>query len=151
MCPRSGLECEYGLGDVQGCDTVATCESTGWQIQGPTLTDCGTHPASCPATYATVPTGTSCTPNGLVCNYLEGRCECASGGGVLRLVDGSIYSTWYCQDPGTTGCPQRRPPLGSACTTPNLECDYGSCYIEGGTSEECSGGVWVETFTPCPE
>jgi hypothetical protein len=94
--------------------------------------------------------GASCTPNQLVCNYLEGRCECSAGGGVLRLVDGSIVSNWYCQTPTTAGCPARRPALGSACTTPSLSCDYGSCYIEGGTSETCTGGIWVESFVGCP-
>jgi hypothetical protein len=149
MCSQAGLACEYGDGDVQGCDTVATCGASGWTVQGPSLTDCGTHPAACPATFDAVPKGTTCTPSGLVCNYLEGRCQCASSGPVLRLIDGSVVSEWYCQDPGTS-CPQRRPPLGSSCSVPNLSCDYGSCYIEGGTSETCTGGVWVESFTACP-
>ncbi len=149
-CTHTGLACEYGDGDVQACDTVATCAAAGWQLQGPTLADCGTHPAACPTTFATVPAGSSCTPNGLVCNYLEGRCECTTGGGVLRVIDGSVVSTWFCQNPTTLGCPQRRPALGSTCTTENLSCDYGACYIEGGTDEMCKDGVWIEVFAACP-
>jgi hypothetical protein len=97
-----------------------------------------------------VPKGSTCTPYGLVCNYLEGRCECASGPGVIRLIDGSVVASWYCQGPSATGCPQRRPMLGSTCTTPSLTCNYGSCYIEGGTTEACTNGVWVSALTACP-
>ncbi len=128
---------------------MATCGSTGWSLQGPTLTDCGSKPASCPATYGAVPTGTTCTPNGLVCDYLEGRCECAAAGPVLHLVDGAVVAQWYCQAAGAS-CPQRRPRLGSACTTPGLTCNYGSCYIEGGTSEACTNGIWVAALAACP-
>lgn len=149
-CSSHGVECEYGGSGVQGCDTIATCSSNGvWGVQGPTLSDCGTHAAGCPATYAAVPQGTSCSANGLVCDYPQGRCECASGGGPIRLVDGSVAIDWFCQNPGT-GCPPRRPALGSACTMANQSCDYGSCTVEGGTAVSCSNGVWQMAFVGCP-
>ncbi len=109
----------------------------------------GTLPPGCPASYSQVPRGTTCVSNGLVCDYLLGRCSCNPGGGVVRVVDGAVVASWYCQAPAT-GCPQRRPPLGSVCSSPGLICDYGACYVPGGTTETCTNGVWVESLTACP-
>ena len=152
-CNPKGLTCEYGgPDDVQGCDTLATCQQGGtWAIQPPTVTNCGTVSPACPATYASVPQGSSCSSYGAVCDYDQGRCECTSGGGPVCITpDGSTCMFWFCQSPKTPGCPERRPALGSACSMPNLTCDYGACSVQGGSAEACTNGVWVETFIPCP-
>jgi hypothetical protein len=150
-CNNDGLTCEYGGSAVQGCDTVAACNAQlrVWKIQSPTLVDCGSSSPTCPLAYASVPQGAACTNNGAVCDYDQGRCECASGGGPIRLIDGSPGTFWFCQDPRTTGCPSRRPALGSTCAG-NLTCDYGTCSVEGGTAEGCISGTWVPAFVGCP-
>jgi hypothetical protein len=69
----------------------------------------------------------------------------------VRLVDGGVTPFWYCQSPGTGGCPQPRPRLGSPCTSSGYSCDYGGgCTIQGGTAQVCTNGVWTETFEACP-
>jgi hypothetical protein len=65
-------------------------------------------------------------------------------------VDASAVARWVCQDPQAPGCPVSRAPLGSACSQQGLFCDYGSCSIPGGTSEQCQGGIWKSALTACP-
>jgi hypothetical protein len=149
-CSPQGLECEYGSNPVQGCDEVSTCEGT-WATQVPTDSKCavGVGPG-CPLTFEAVPQGSSCSDNGLVCNYPRGRCACASSlGGPIMFVDGAVPAHWACQDPATAGCPTPRAPLGSACTQNGLSCDYGSCSVPGGTTQECEDNRWTALLTPC--
>jgi hypothetical protein len=155
-CPSAGLECEYGSNPVLGCDVVATCEQsqnvpTGWALSGPTTSGCSSVLApGCPLTFDLVPQGSSCSSNGLTCDYPKGRCACTEGSGPVRvLVDGAIPTSWFCQVPAS-GCPVVRPRLGSACSPGQGSCDYGSCDIPGGTAEACDNGVWVEALEGCP-
>lgn len=150
-CSQAGLECEYGANPVQSCNFVATCTQSLWQIQSPSSsTNCSTSPGpSCPSSFSSVPQGSHCgSLYGLICNYPQGRCECTVSGGLVPL-DASAVATWQCQNPGG-GCPIPRAPLGSACTQPNLNCDYGACYIQGGSAETCTNGVWKQSFVACP-
>jgi hypothetical protein len=106
----------------------------------------------CPATFASVPQGSTCPTNGLLCDYPQGRCACTvplSGPPVIT-IDGSVPIYWACQNPGQTGCPLPRALLGTACTQSGLFCNYGGCTVPGGSSEQCTGGVWKPVLTPCP-
>ena len=68
----------------------------------------------------------------------------------MRIGDGSLDATWYCQEPADSRCPMPRPRLGSACSDA-VECDYGTCgAITGGNAEACKGGVWVDDPVACP-
>jgi hypothetical protein len=43
-------------------------------------------------------------------------------------------------------------PLGTACATPGLSCDYGyTPAVCGGRTVQCTGGVWVETLHSDPQ
>jgi hypothetical protein len=150
-CSPQGLECEYGSNPVQGCDAVSTCEGT-WQTTAPGDSNCSTTlGGGCPLTFDGVSQGSTCADRGLICNYPRGRCACTESlGGPVMLVDASTPGHWYCQDPGTTGCPMPRPPLGSACTDDGVSCDYGTCNVPGGSAEQCEDGIWKPEAVPCP-
>ncbi len=153
-CTRSGLECEYGTSPVTACNTVATCAGSTWTITPPNSSGgaCrGSLDSQCPATYALVPKGSHCSDPNLVCDYPRGRCACeAPTGGIVVLADASLMTTtWMCQT-GTTGCPDTRPALGTACSPEGTSCDYGACTIPDGTAEECTGGVWQSGAIACP-
>ena len=137
-----GLECEYGSNPSTACNEIATCDSTGWSFSGasgPSTCPGGT----CPATYADVPQNKTCTPLGLDCAYAQGQCNCAR----TALVSVGDTPVWQCSTPAT-GCPEPRPRLGSACSQPSLECDYGACT--GGIAEQCLDGIWQRAETACP-
>jgi hypothetical protein len=152
-CSRAGLTCEWGASNVPDCDTEATCTNGEWAVTAPNPggLDCGGGPKiTCPPSFASVPVGDACSPDGGYCDYPEGRCGCAAGGGPIRLIDGSVQAFWSCQNPAA-GCPKPRPLLGSSCAMEGLECDYGTCgTIPGGNAEQCTGGVWVTAEVGCP-
>jgi hypothetical protein len=117
-CTTAGLECEYGLSTVLGCDTLATCTGGAWSITAASAPDSGLgcdHPngATCPPTLiaAAAPDAGTCSVAGTLCDYLTGRCECTQGsGGVVILIDAGYH--WTCVDPGaglpTLASPQAR-------------------------------------------
>ncbi len=148
-CAREALECEYGTGNVPGCDTVATCDAGRWTVQAPTTGDqCpSTRPSGCPASFATATLAGHCEPLGLICDYPTGRCACTDGTGPIPL-DASAAARWHCQEPGAN-CPRPRPPLGSACTSDGESCDYGSCTVPGGSGEACADGLWTTMPFAC--
>jgi len=150
-CTPPALTCEYGASANRACNTVATCGASGtWTIQTPGIA-CGTkNPPKCPATYASVPQGTSCSdayPSD--CTYPEGMCTCAPPSGPVAL-DASASARWFCDVPSDPKCPKPRAKLGTACSTPNLVCDYGACELPDGTAMKCEGGLWKLTDVPCP-
>jgi hypothetical protein len=156
-CTSPGLACEYGVSTVQSCDTVVTCSTKmAWVLTAPSGTDCGAiRPTTCPATFAGAALGGACTTSGTLCDYVQGRCDCVPSGLLgadpIMLVDATVPSDhWACQDPDNANCPTPRPPLGSFCSQPSLVCDYGSCSVDGGTSEVCQGGVWQTAVVECP-
>jgi hypothetical protein len=103
----------------------------------------------CPATFASVPRMTHCTPYGGWCDYAEGRCACTANTGPA-LLDASAEAIWICQDPSAPGCPSPRPRLGSTCSQEGLSCDYAACDVPGGTVELCHGGAWIQGNVACP-
>jgi hypothetical protein len=137
-CSDVGLECEYGSSPSVACDEVAKCEASGW-----TLTEGSCPPPTCPATYADVPQGKACTPEGLDCAYALGECNCSHP----ELVTVGQGPVWECSTPAK-GCPEFRPRLGTPCSQPALECDYG--YCTGGDAVECLDGTWHREETACP-
>jgi hypothetical protein len=158
-CAVPGLECEYGGANVEQCDTVAYCGASGWQVQGATAAtgDCDSRPTGCPGTFASVPRDAGCTPPmppsfGAmgVCDYAEGRCQCATGGVNLPYTGSPAQDYWSCQDPGSASCPSPRPRLGSACSSPGLTCSYGGCAVEGGDIQACKNGIWTRVALACP-
>jgi len=96
----------------------------------------------CPATFADVPQGMTCSPAGIDCAYPEGQCDCAD-----TLPVATLHPRWLCVMPAP-GCPEPRPSIGSACTQPGLSCNYAAC--SGGVALQCSAGYWKRLFVPCP-
>jgi hypothetical protein len=151
VCTSAGLQCEYGGNPVQGCDIVATCSGT-WKDQAATDSKCSlTLGQGCPLTFDDVAQGTTCSSNGLECNYPKGRCACTvNSGGPVQFIDGGTPGHWVCQDPETAGCPLPRAPLGSVCSQNGLSCNYGACTVPGGTGEMCQDGLWQSAAFACP-
>jgi hypothetical protein len=151
-CAEQGLACEYGTDSNVNCNTVARCQSGSWQVTPPgdliTCPSPGVVPG-CPSSFADVPRGTACSPNGLICGYPQGRCTCNYGfGGPVPVDAGS--GSWRCENPNA-GCPTPRPRIGSSCSVPaTLVCDYGGCMLPGGTDLQCLGGTWTEQPVACP-
>jgi hypothetical protein len=133
------MECEYGDNPNPNCNDIETCMSNdewSYPTPGPAC------PAgTCPATYADVPQGQSCTPEGLDCGYSQGQCNCD-----IQPESAKGLPVWLCTTPAP-GCPEPRPNIGSACTQPGQSCDYGACT--GGVELECSG-TWQVEQTACP-
>jgi hypothetical protein len=47
----------------------------------------------------------------------------------------------------SAGCPPFRPRIGSACSMPDLECDYGVCGVPPGSAYRCdAAGYWTDSF-----
>jgi hypothetical protein len=82
-----------------------------------------------------------------VCGYDGVPCTCTNcDSGPLPQCAGA--DTWHCDAPNpTTGCPAGAPNLGTACSQAGLVCKY-ECGPNG--ARECSGGVWVARYSPCP-
>jgi hypothetical protein len=131
---------------------VATCTNSLWSIPTPVPNNCSSLPGpGCPATFQSVPPGSACPTSGLLCDYPQGRCACTTplSGPPIITLDGAVPIRWACQNPGQN-CPRPRPLLGRPCTQNGLFCDYGGCTVPGGTSEQCTGGVWQPALTACP-
>lgn len=139
-CSDDGLECEYGSNPSPDCNLLFRCTGGTWaDLNGGN----GCPPQSaCPGTYASVPVGQTCSPEGVACGYTEGTCTCAHGSPVQQSA------TWHCF-PAQAGCPSPRPNLGTPCEAPaSTTCNYGAC--NDGVALQCQGGVWREVETPCP-
>lgn len=141
-CSYANLYCEYGSNPSPDCNQLFLCQGGSW-VDETTGSACPPQ-ADCPGSYASVPTGQDCTPNGLACAYPEGTCLCTqSFGGLVKQTP-----AWDCF-PEETGCPSPRPDIGTACSAPSsLSCDYGAC--SGGLELQCTDGTWQEVAVPCP-
>ena len=153
-CSTEQLSCEYGTSPYAQCNTIASCDDSKWYVNppAPDATNCGSSPdPSCPSTYASVPTGQDCDPDGLDCDYPEGTCGCTVPEGPPHVLpDGGFYgATWVCLTP-PSGCPTERPHLGTACSQEGQTCDYGSCTFADGETEACVGGYWSSEGSACP-
>jgi hypothetical protein len=132
------MECEYGNDPTPACNETISCTASGWSFPPPTV-QC--QPGMCPASYAAVPQGKSCSPPGLGCAYPEGQCNCSSS---LPVAGGPL---WLCSMPAPV-CPEPRPRLGAPCSQPDLSCDYGACT--GGIALKCTDGYWHRAQVLCP-
>jgi hypothetical protein len=153
-CSSEGIACEYGIGSHLGCNTVARCSDGAWYVTAPDpmATNCGPTPvATCPTTYGGVPKGTACTESGLECSYSEATCGCTipEGPPMFFPDGGEPQTTWICVTP-PAGCPDPRPHLGTACSSPGLYCDYGTCTFSDGEAESCTDGYWQGEPAGCP-
>lgn len=83
---------------------------------------------------------------------------------VLVTIAACLFSLSGCADEPARGsssefladggaCPTGpEAPLGTACTTPGLECEYGYDPVEcGGRTVACSSGTWVEVAHSDPQ
>jgi hypothetical protein len=149
-CTRINLQCEYGEDVSPTCDPQARCIDGRWQIRAPGINcptpNYGVGPG-CLSSYSDAKKGGSCQKLSLECDYPEGRCACTSFGPIL--IDGGS-GNWHCEQL-QAGCPTKRPRLGSPCSLDaNTNCDYGACFLQGGTVENCVSGVWQEALWGCP-
>jgi len=138
---KGGPKCEYGTNPDPNCNQMFVCTSNAWVDQS-SGTICPPQ-SDCPATYASVPANQDCSPNQLSCAYPQGECICTTEWGPVQKTT----PAWDCI-PATQGCPSPRPDLGTSCSTPNMQCDYGAC--SGGIAVTCTDGAWTQTITPCP-
>lgn len=156
-CSREGLACEYGSSHISYCNVIATCSGGQWTIPPPPpgpFPECSAkNPPACPATFASVPVGTSCSKlYPTHCNYPEGECACTVDLGGPFPEDASALAKWFCSKPQNPSCPNPRPKIGSACNvSPSVDCNYGACVLPGGTVLHCESGIWQETPWACPD
>jgi hypothetical protein len=134
------VACEYGADSRGQCATLAECYAGSWHITPPATT-CNMNSSLCPASFSALAEGSPCPVQDTTCFYPEGGCGCAP-----CEVDGGMSGQWKCRTWSSAGmgCPAPRVPLGSACTTEGLECDYNGCCtgVSLGRSEVCKGGQW---------
>ena len=148
-CSKKGLECEYGTDVNLRCNTLATCDAS-WIVTQP-QSGCPTPPPgpSCPASYASVPKGSTCAA-ATTCSYPEGNCACeiycGPQGPVGRVCDAGTPLTWQCTG-ASAGCPAIRPHAGTACTQDQQVCQYGDC---SDPSMRCQNGAWHDQQQGCP-
>ncbi len=140
-CSTNTLTCEYGTNPDPSCNQMFQCTSGAWVDQS-TGTYCPPQ-QTCPGSYAQVPVNQDCTPQTLTCAYPEGECICTTSFGGLQKQT----PAWNCF-PKIDGCPSPRPDIGSSCTTPGQNCDYGAC--SGGVALGCVNGVWQRAEVLCP-
>lgn len=144
------------IGDPAGGGTSSSSGSSGGGVQngggvgggggsGGGSADAGPdappNPAGCPAAYESAG---NCTI-GLVCNYPQGRCECADYCGGAAPPEGD-HSHWVCRPKLDNGCPDSPPTPGGSCSIPT-SCDYGPCCVQTFT---CTGGSWKGGAPVCP-
>jgi hypothetical protein len=143
-CPNTGLECEYGTNPNPTCNELYDCTNSGWLNASPPVT-CAPQ-SECPANYLGPMSQNQPCPTSeedLTCAYPQGTCICSEGG--LAREGGPF---WTCIATTPT-CPSPRPRVGTACSDPGTQCNYGSC--EGGITIVCEDGVWQEdNMVACP-
>jgi hypothetical protein len=146
-CAQSGASCEYGTSVLTSCNAIVECRQGTWQTAtypGPACPT-GPNPQPCAQTFSGVPRGAVCGPEGTECVYTQGACTCEPPVfGPPQPLDGGPTTTWHCTD-APPGCPAIRPRLGTACSTPNMDCMYVECAF----SETCSMGVWQAQPVAC--
>ncbi len=145
ICPKVGLECEYGSSPDIRCNQVAVCQAPGWVYDA--ASKCPA--ALCPVGYDDIVAGDHCPISGETCAYTKGTCICAADtGGPVRLVDAGVATNWACFE-ATLQCRSPRPNIGDACTDDARVCDYGVC--SGGVEIDCTGGLWQDDPMVCAQ
>lgn len=77
-------------------------------------------------------------------------CSCTPSGGGPAPEDAAAAARWFCDVPSDAKCPKPRAKLGTACSTPNLLCDYGACTFPEGVAMRCESGYWKPADVACP-
>lgn len=150
-CSHPSLMCEYGTSNDPLCNSAFLCDGQSW-ANSYRAEECrfgGTNDPTCPTTYAEAAKSGACT-GASVCEYPEGRCECAQWcGGVRPPPDAGSH--WACSA-ASPGCPSTRGAnkLGTPCAPTGLSCNYTACCT--GLLQTCSdAGVWAGLIgIPCP-
>jgi hypothetical protein len=143
-CSPVGLYCEYGDSEPNPrCNDLWQCAASGW-IEQSSRGECPPPGLACPDSYADVPVTESCSGMDQLCVYPTGTCVCSPDPGGLPTAGGPA---WVCTPLGPE-CPDPIPQLGTSCTSPGLECDYGQC--SGGVGLACTDGYWAIAMTVCP-
>lgn len=167
-CKKDQLLCEYGDDFDPRCNTTRVCSSGTWASPvtfggRPTCPSTppavGPNPPMCPATRASVPTGTLCTGS-TSCTYDGSTCFCGrycpsypirqpdcDGGVTVGCCNATVQ--WNCFD-GPKFCPQPRPRIGSACTTEGDSCAVSAPVECGQATISCKGGTWQLVDFGCP-
>jgi hypothetical protein len=148
-CTQEGVGCEYGTSILTSCNAIVECRQGAWQTAtypGPACPS-GPNPPECAPSFASVPRGAACMPNGAECVYPNGACACETVFfGPPQPVDGGNTPTWHCDD-APPGCPAVRPHVGSACSTPNMDCMYVECAF----GVRCAMGYWQAEPVACAQ
>ena len=141
-CGLEGALCEYGSDPVEACNQLFMCSHGTLQPHAQPRPTCPTVDAgvgaSCPAyppPAASDEGGVSCQL-GLVCDYPQGRCECATAFPTMNVG-------FACVIPAA-GCSTQRPRLGTPCSQEGEQCSYEACGVSADFGAvTCSNGVWV--------
>jgi hypothetical protein len=152
-CADTGLLCEYGSDRDWECNVVAHCNpSHTWESGTGGGPQCPSPPLGvgpgCPPSHAAAAQGGTCSTDQQVCAYPEGICVCTPPPTIgPGMPDASIPpSAWQCAMT-SAGCPPFRPRIGSACSMPDLVCDYGVCGTPPGSAYQCdAAGYWTDAF-----
>jgi hypothetical protein len=146
-CSKENVQCEYGSAWWSvACDQVMQCQSGQWTSYKPSFEPCSAQPgpnaASCPADFASVPQGSTCSTTGVSCIYEQGQCACQVPlEGPVEIDGGSGY--WGCVP--EAGCPFPRARLGTTCSSAQSDCTYEACSY----AQTCQDGVWQAEEEAC--
>lgn len=144
-CSPLGQLCEYGDDVSSQCNFIAHCSPEGaWEsVSGDGCT------TTLPTCGANVSDQASCNAGDPECTIPAGLCTCFDqSGGPARMDAGPDQYGYACADPDPR-CPAwpKRPRIGSACSTPDLDCDYAPCGATGFAFRCDSGGFWSDAFS----
>jgi hypothetical protein len=147
-CTDEDLECEYGDSWWSiSCDPVVQCQGGQWTTYQASYDPCSPEPgpnsSACPASYADVDQGSSCSDTSLSCLYAEAICSCQQPLGGPVEIDGGEYASWGCVP--EPGCPMPRPRVGAACSDEGTSCTYSECDY----AQMCQNGVWQAEEEGC--
>jgi hypothetical protein len=143
-CAPAGQLCEYGNDFSSNCNAVLHCSPYArWETSSYPGPSCPTSLAPCP-----IPQQGSCVAPAASCAAQSGLCTCVDTSSGPDIPDAAPPSySWMCSSPDPA-CPvwPQRPRIGSACSQPDLVCDYASCGPYGFAFRCDSAGYWTDSF-----
>jgi hypothetical protein len=147
-CSTLAQLCEYGDDLDSACNTVFNCNPNGtWGGEGGSGPGCPTNLKTCAGGVAS---GSTCNAGDPQCETGVGLCTCLDqSSGDPRPGDaGPDRYAFNCATPDPK-CPAwpNRPRIGSACSEPNLQCDYDPCGPNGFAFQCGSDGFWTDAFS----
>ena len=135
----NAMLCEYRASDA--CIMQASCDTSFFTWSVTALPGCLPNPSVCPAAFADVPVGTSCSlASNYVCAYAEGDCACEP-----CTSDAGAAQFWRCNAFASAQCGSPRPLAGAACADDAATCDYSDCCTPPalGPFIQCVNGAWT--------